>query len=65
MFHIIFIDAFGMIDEEAFEHMELSLSHAAVGNGRECNAISNKIKAEARFRCAVLRAHGFQLGPLR
>jgi hypothetical protein len=47
MFHIIFIDAFGMIDEEAFEHMELSLSHAAVGNGRECNAISNKIKAEA------------------
>jgi hypothetical protein len=36
--------------------MELSLSHAAVDNGRECNAISNKIKAEARFRCAVLRA---------
>jgi hypothetical protein len=22
--------------------MELSLSHAAVGNGRECNAISNE-----------------------
>jgi hypothetical protein len=29
--------------------MELSLLHAAVGNGRECNAISNKIKAEAGF----------------
>jgi hypothetical protein len=65
MFHIIFIDAFGVIDEEAFEHMELSLSHAAVDNGRECNAISNENQSRSRFRCAVLRAHGFQLGPLR
>ena len=59
MFDIIFIDAFGMFDKEAVEHGSLSFK-----NYRSLNNRSVKIKAEARFRFAILRAHCFQLRPL-
>ncbi|WP_295445309.1 hypothetical protein [Sphingorhabdus sp. EL138] len=41
MFTLIFIDAFGMIDKQAVEHVGISLSNAAVGNCPWCNVIAN------------------------